>query len=527
MASTDVQSDCEVASKTMVASTKTEVLEQSTSPVQEVFLEPVNRAQQIRNNVALFRYLGKLEEKLDELVGVETQGIDRIPEDKRRPPSLINAFFLWFSFNGHVATLPVGVLGPEFGLSLQLSVAAIVVGSLLGSFFPAYCATLGPKLGLRAIGAARYSFGFWGAKLCAIINIIVNVGFGVVSVVTAGQLLSAVSNFSMSINVGCVIVCVIGYLVSVGGFGIIHTFEKYMWIAAFVLECVLVGQAAPRISPETPSSWSGLELSAAFLTFLAISFAYAAAWCSTTADYYCNYRTTTPRWKIFALTYAGLSLSTIFALTIGACVGNAIFTYEPWLEIFEAHGLGGVMGEIYHPRGWSRFALVISTFTVLGSIVAGNYSAGLAAQLVGDHFHAIPRLIWSFLAMLAALILALAGHDSLSTILSNFCSLLGYWSVCFAVIVFLEDQWFRRRDGYDLDLWDSPKALPLGIAAVVTLVAGYLVGALLGMDQTWFVGPIAKSFGGIGGDVGIYLCFVLSIVLYWPLRTIEKKRTGR
>lgn len=386
---------------------------------------------------------------------------------------------------------------------------------------------MGEQLGLRAIGTSRYSFGFWGAKLCAIINIVVNVGFAVVSIVLAGQILSAVSDYKMTIDVGCVIVCIISYLVSVGGYGIIHTFEKYMWIAAFILECVLVGQTAPHIATDVPSSWSGLSLSAAFLTFMAISFAYAAAWCSTAADYYCNYHSTTPAWKIFTLTYTGLSISTIFTLTVGACVGNAAFTYTPWTDVYEAHGLGGLMGQIYHPHGWSQFALVISTFTVLGTLVASNYSAGLAAQLVGDYFHAVPRLIWSFLAMAAALILAVAGHDHLSTILSNFCSLLGYWSVCFAVIVFLEDQWFRRRDGYDLHAWDNAKSLPVGIAAVVTLIAAYLVGALLGMDQTWYVGPIAKAFGGIGGDVGIYLCFVLSIVLYWPLRTIEKRMARR
>lgn len=355
----------------------------------------------------------------------------------------------------------------------------------------------------------------------------VNVGFAVVAVVLAGQLLSAVSDYKMTIDVGCVIVCLVAYLVSVGGFGIIQTFEKYMWIAAFILECVLVGQAAPHIATDTPSSWSGLPLSAAFLTFLAISFAYAAAWCSTASDYYCNYRSTTPRWKIFTLTYAGLTLSTVFTLTIGACVGNAALAYAPWTDAYDSHGLGGLMGEIYHPRGWSKLALVFSTFTVLGTVVASNYSAGLAAQLVGDYFHAVPRLVWSFLAVVATLILAVAGHDHLSTIISNFCSLLGYWSVCFAVILFLEDQWFRRRDGYDVHAWDSPKDLPVGIAALVTLIVGYLVGALLGMDQTWFVGPVAKSFGGIGGDVGIYLCFVISIVMYWPLRTIEKKMAGR
>jgi purine-cytosine permease-like protein len=78
-----------------------------------------------------------------------------------------------------------------------------------------------------------------------------------------------------------------------------------------------------------------------------------------------------------------------------------------------------------------------------------------------------------------------------------------------------------------LHAWDNPKDLPLGAAAVTTLIVGYLVGALLGMDQTWFVGPVAKAFGGIGGDMGIYLCFVLSILLYWPLRTFEKRTSKR
>lgn len=363
--------------------------------------------------------------------------------------------------------------------------------------------------------------------MCAVINILVNVGFAVVAVVLAGQLLTAVSGYKMTIDVGCVIICLISYLVSLGGFGVIHTFEKYMWIVAFILECVLVGQTVPHMATDAPSEWSGLELSAAFLTFMAISFAYAAAWCSTASDYYCNYLSTTPRWQIFTLTYVGLSLSTIFTLTVGACVGNAAFAYTPWTDAYNVHGLGGLMGEIYRPSGWSKFALIMSTFTVLGTVVASNYSAGLAAQLVGDYFHAVPRLIWSFLAMGAALALAVAGHDHLSDLISNFCSLLGYWSVCFAVILFLEDQWFRRIDGYDVHVWDSPKGLPVGIAAVLTLIIGYCVGAVLGMDQTWFVGPIAKAFGGIGGDVGTYLCFAISIVVYWPLRTVEKRITKR
>lgn len=90
--------------------------------------------------------LTKGEEWLDNKMGIETQGIDRIHEEDKRPPSLWNVFWLWWSMTCHVGTVPIGILGPDFGLSLGQSVAAIVVGTMLGALCTAYCGTLGPKV---------------------------------------------------------------------------------------------------------------------------------------------------------------------------------------------------------------------------------------------------------------------------------------------------------------------------------------------------------------------------------------------
>ncbi len=51
-------------------------------------------------------------------------------------------------------------------------------------------------------------------------------GFAVVNVVVVGQILSAVSNYTMTIAVGCIIIAVIGYVISVFGFALRHTDEK-------------------------------------------------------------------------------------------------------------------------------------------------------------------------------------------------------------------------------------------------------------------------------------------------------------
>ena len=51
------------------------------------------------------------------------------------------------------------------------------------------------------------------------------------------------------------------------------------------------------------------------------------------------------------------------------------------------------------------------------------------------------------------------------------------------LVLLLEDKWFRRRDGYDVLVWDNVRKLPWGFAAVFSLLAGYLAGGVPGMSQ--------------------------------------------
>jgi purine-cytosine permease-like protein len=78
----------------------------------------------------------------------------------------------------------------------------------------------------------------------------------------------------MTITVGIVIIAVLSYVISVFGFKLIHTFEKYSWIGTFILLLVLIGQAAPHVDPSIPGKdgSSGLAFAGTFLTILAINF---------------------------------------------------------------------------------------------------------------------------------------------------------------------------------------------------------------------------------------------------------------
>lgn len=355
-----------------------------------------------------------------------------------------------------------------------------------------------------------------------------------VNVVVVGQMLSAVSDYKMTIAVGCIIIAVLSYIISIFGFAIIHTLEKYLWIMSFILLCILIGEVGDKVDATIPAldPVGGLLNSGSMLSFIALCFSSSSGWCSIASDYYCNYPKDTSPWKIFTLTVFGVSIPTIFTTAIGCCLGNIAFSQTSdstayLATAYEDHGLGGMMLNAFHPLGFSKLCLVLFVFSVIGNNVAVNYSSGLSIQLLGNYFHAVPRFIWSFLNALVVAVLAIAGRESLSLIVSDFVSLLGYWTISFTAILLIEDKWFRRNIGYDLDLWDNAGKLPWGLAAVFALLVGYSAGGVPGMAQVWYIGPIAAKFGGFGGDVGIYMSGALTLLVYPPARYLELKMTGR
>jgi purine-cytosine permease-like protein len=98
----------------------------------------------------------------------------------------------------------------------------------------------------------------------------------------------------------------------------------------------------------------------------------------------------------------------------------------------------------------------------------------------------------------------------------------------YAVILFLEHYVFRKGDfaNYDLDGWNDPARLPLGIGASFAFGLG-IVAFVLGMSETWYIGPLAKLIGDFGGDVANEFTFVVTAVAYVPARYLELKHFGR
>jgi hypothetical protein len=178
----------------------------------------------------LLTTLSRWNTKIESLAGLEARGITRVlPSERHGANWLTDAqmVFLWFSANVTANNLAVGFLGPLlFGLGWSDSVAIAIGGVLVGSLGTAYLSVWGAASGNRTMVAARFFMGYWPSKLCALLNIVLMVGFGMIDCIIGGQILSAVSGGSLTIIVGIVIVALISWVVAVFGMSIFHQYER-------------------------------------------------------------------------------------------------------------------------------------------------------------------------------------------------------------------------------------------------------------------------------------------------------------
>lgn len=68
--------------------------------------------------------------------------------------------------------------------------------------------------------------GYWPAKLTTVLNIIIMVGYGTISCILGGQVLSAVGDGRTSVVVGIVIIALICWAIAVFGMEPFHVYEK-------------------------------------------------------------------------------------------------------------------------------------------------------------------------------------------------------------------------------------------------------------------------------------------------------------
>src|SRR5947209_18907013 len=121
--------------------------------------------------------------------GVERHGIERVSPRTRAHVSIFDNCTMWLSSSTVLATTALGALAiPVFGLGFWDSAVAIILFNVLGTLPLAFFSTLGPKLGLRQMTVARFSFGWVGAMVMVFFNVAACVGWSAVNAIVGGHL---------------------------------------------------------------------------------------------------------------------------------------------------------------------------------------------------------------------------------------------------------------------------------------------------------------------------------------------------
>ena len=104
------------------------------------------------------------------------------------------------------------------------------------------------------------------------------------------------------------------------------------------------------------------------------------------------------------------------------------------------------------------------------------YSAALSIQQFARPIAVVPRFFWTLIVFGVVVALSIAGKNELLVVLQNLLALLGYWNTSFFVIVFTEHIVFRKRNlkNYDLEAWNDPKRLPMGLAGLAAFLVGFI-----------------------------------------------------
>lgn len=234
----------------------------------------------------------------------------------------------------------------------------------------------------------------------------------------------------------------------------------------------------------------------------------------------------TPSLWLFLTSYAAFFLGSTPLFLLGAGFALSARDNAAWSEAL-ATSNGALFNLVMSSKtgNFGKFITVLLGLSIIGNTSASIYSFGLNLPAILPPLRHLPRFIFPLIIIAIVIPLSIVGASAFYDTLTSFTSILAYWSALYVSITLVDHVIIRKAnfDSYDPAHWDRwTSHLPVGIAAITAAVVS--LGLVIpSIDQVFFVGPIAERVGDLGFELG----FVLSGLLYIPLRMAEKKLIGR
>ncbi|EGG00647.1 uncharacterized protein MELLADRAFT_39584 [Melampsora larici-populina 98AG31] len=451
--------------------------------------------------------------------GLELNGIERILPEHRVQRSTRDTFTMWLGANCNVVTFSLGTLGSSvYKLGFRDSVIAIVVFNILAIIPVAYFSTFGARSGLRQLVFSRFAFGYWTCMIPGVLNMIACLGWATVNCIVGAQTIHAVSRtHPLPIWAGISILAILTLIPSFSGYKFVHVYERHSWIAPMIIFFIILGKGRKYMNAARSDLTGNIEIASVF-SFGASVAGFSLSWISFAADYTVHLPENTSSWKIFFAAFFGNLVPLVLIEILGAAMMTTLLKNPSWRDKYQSDGMGGLLSAGLSPLGgFGRFLTVLLGCSVANALYrTQKYSLALTVQTFGRRIAAIPRPLITMAGTAVIVTAALIGQAQFEAFLDTFLVFVGYWAMIFGVIVAQEHIIFRRShwSNYAFEDVNNSKLLPPGFASGFALVCG-IVGAILGMSQKWFTGPIARLLGPekSGVDLGFQVSLIFTTMV--------------
>ena len=463
----------------------------------------------------------------------ETKGVELVTDEEKTEDSLWNAASMWLSANLVIATFSLGALGSTvFALSFWQNVLVIIFFSMLGVIPVGLFAVFGARLGLRQILLSKFLVGNITMRLFAVLNCIAGIGWGAVNIMSSAQLINIVNNQTCPPWAACLILVVCTIVITFFGYHVIHMYEKWAWVPNAAIFIAIIARMAMNGKFEFGEMVGGETTAGNVLSFGGTVFGYATGWTTFSADYTVYQKRSVNPYKIFFSVYFGLLTPLVFTLILGAACGSAVNQSNPrWVELYSQYSIGGLVYAVLVEdslHGFGQFLCVLLALSTVANNIPNMYSLGLSAQAFWSKIAKVPRVFWTLAGNLVTLAICIPAYYHFEAVVEHFMTMIAYYLAIYEAISFSEHFIYNkgRFSAYDYENHRDPNSYPVGIAGIFAFCCG-VAGAVVGLNQIWYQGPIAAKIGMFGGDVGFELAFAFAFIGFNATRPLEKKYIGR
>jgi NCS1 family nucleobase:cation symporter-1 len=442
-------------------------------------------------------------------LSIEGHGMELIPASARYG-SVARVFTVWFTPNLVPAAFFLGTLAAAsfIGLGFWTSIAAIVVGNIVGSILVGLLATMGPKTGMAQMPLARLAYGK-SIVVPGLLNWLSCIGWDGINSVFGAAAISILTGLPFIASLIAIVLC--QGLLGILGYEAIHTFEKYMAIvlgAMFVILTVAIaGQAGTGIA--RADAVTGADQIGSFILYSTIIASFVLAWALYASDYTRYLPEETPSSRVFWWTVLGLTLSAGWVEALGLLVADKATK-------------GGAVDTINTILSGSPLAALAMLAIGIGTVAVNamnDYTGSLSLQAAGIR---VPRVVSAIVvAVLGFGVTLWLNAGDLVGKIENILLFLSYWIAPWAAVILAD--WRLRRGRATVSRLVDFGSLPSGALALGSLIIGFVVS--LPFQQSSLGEELRKSTGlpinAISDDVLHYadlaylVGFAVAFTIFW------------